>query len=197
MNKIITISFVALLFLVLSNCNSGAEKNYDISTIPDQKISKDSLISKGEYLVGILGCNDCHTPKKMGPNGPELVVEQLLSGYPADRPVPKVNKEALSEGWALMNSDLTCAVGPWGISFAANLTSDESGIGNWTYDQFKVCLTKGKHKGLESGRPLLPPMPWFNYVKMDDQDLKAVFTYLQSLPPVKNIVPAPITPDKL
>lgn len=197
MNKITFFGLVAIVCLLLSNCNTTTESNSQTKIASSTEITKDRLIKKGEYLVGILGCNDCHTPKKMGPKGPELEIERLLSGYPSDRPVPKVSKEALQEGWALMNGDLTCAVGPWGISFAANLTSDESGIGNWTYDQFKLCLTQGKHKGLENGRPLLPPMPWFNYIKMEDHEMKAVFTYLQNLPPVKNIVPAPVTPDKL
>ena len=84
--------------------------------------------------------------------------------------------------------------GPWGTSFAANLTPDETGIGNWSFGQFKKALTEGKAKGLDGGRMLLPPMPWPNYVSMQEADLRAIFAYLKSIPPVKNIVPAPVPP---
>lgn len=157
----------------------------------------EELIRKGEYLVTLMGCHDCHSPKRMGPQGPEIIPELMLSGYPADHPLPEVETGALPEGWAMLAPDLTAAVGPWGVSFAANITSDETGIGTWTEEQFRKALTEGKLKGLEGTRPLLPPMPWFNYVHIGDEDLKAVFAYLQSTNPVRNVVPAPILPDQL
>ena len=160
-------------------------------------ISKDSLIKKGEYLVTILGCNDCHSPKRMGAMGPEIIPELALSGYPGDRPLAKANKNAQAEGWVLFNGDLTTTIGPWGQSFSGNLTSDETGIGSWSFEQFKKAFTQGKFKGLEEGRPLLPPMPWTNYTNMKNEDLEAIFAYLQSTKPVKNVVPPPISPDKL
>ncbi|MBK9337509.1 MAG: hypothetical protein IPM98_13445 [Lewinellaceae bacterium] len=94
--------------------------------------SEESVIKKGEYLVGILGCHDCHSPKRMGLKGPEIIAELQLSGYPSDRPFGKPTVEALRDGWALFNSDLTVGVGPWGATFAANITSDDSGIGTWS-----------------------------------------------------------------
>jgi mono/diheme cytochrome c family protein len=157
---------------------------------PDQ-----TLIKRGEYLVGIMGCNDCHSPKVMGAQGPEPVAEQLLSGYPADRPLPTRNADALKD-WVMFNGDNTAAVGPWGVSFAANLTSDPTGIGNWTEEQFKRALTQGKAKGLATNRMLLPPMPWTNYRNIKDADLKAIFAYLKSTKPVANVVPAPIPPGR-
>lgn len=156
----------------------------------------DALIKKGEYLVGIMGCADCHSPKKMGSHGPEPDMARHLSGYPASEPISKIDKLAL-QSWVLFNMSNTATVGPWGISFAANLSSDETGIGNWSFEQFKVAMTQGKSKGIVSNRPLLPPMPWPNYINMKDEDLKAVFAYLKSTKPVKNLVPMPITPDKL
>jgi mono/diheme cytochrome c family protein len=157
---------------------------------PDQ-----ALIKRGEYLVTIMGCNDCHSPKVMGPQGPEPESDKLLSGYPAGRPLPSRSADALKD-WVLFNGDNTAAVGPWGVSFAANLTSDPTGIGNWTEEQFKRALTQGKAKGLASNRMLLPPMPWPNYRTMKDGDLKAVFAYLKSTKPVPNVVPAPIPPSR-
>jgi hypothetical protein len=38
---------------------------------------------------------------------------------------------------------------------------------------------------------LMPPMPWQNYVNMNDDDLVAIFAYLRSIPAVKNVVPRP------
>ena len=93
--------------------------------------------------------------------------------------------------------DLTAAAGPWGITFAGNLTPDETGIGNWTEEQFAKAFTEGKSKGLDNGRMLLPPMPLENYKDMKAEDVSAIFSYLKSLTPVKNVVPAPIPPDNM
>lgn len=164
---------------------------------PSQPTAAESLVKRGEYLVGILGCNDCHSPKKMGAKGPEIVPELMLAGFPSDRPIAKFDSKLIKEGFPQLYPDLTATAGPWGISFAGNLTSDETGIGNWTEEQFKTAMTKGKYKGQETGRMLLPPMPWQNYVNMKDEDIKAIFAYLKSTKPVKNIVPYPITPDKM
>ena len=46
----------------------------------------ESQVKWGEHLVTICGCNDCHTPKKMGPNGPELDMSLMLSGHPSQTP---------------------------------------------------------------------------------------------------------------
>lgn len=158
--------------------------------------TKDQLIARGKYLVNTSACHDCHTPKIMTPKGPELDTSRLLSGYPSSAPTPKVNTDALKD-WVLMAPDLTSAAGPWGISFAANLTSDETGTGNWTEEQFFTAIRKGKYKGLEGSRGLLPPMPWQVYSEMTDTDLKAIYEYLQTTKPVSNIVPAPIAPNDI
>ena len=157
----------------------------------------EEIVKRGEYLVKITGCNDCHSPKKMGTQGPEIIPELLLSGYPADRPIVKFDSKMLKTGFSMFYPDLTAAAGPWGVSFAGNLTPDETGLGSWTEDQFKKALTQGKYKGLDGGRTLLPPMPWVNYTTIEDADMKAIFAYLKSIKPVKNIVPQPITPDKM
>ncbi len=149
-------------------------------------------MERGQYLVGITGCHDCHSPKIMGPQGPELDPARLLSGFPADRQLPPVPENAA--GWALMAMDLTAAVGPWGTSFAANITSDETGIGNWTEEQFERALRHGLYKGLEGSRPLLPPMPWQNLANLKPEDMRDMFAYLKSTKPVENVVPAPIPP---
>lgn len=159
-------------------------------------ITKDSLIKKGEYLVTIMGCNDCHTPFKMGPKGPEKDMDRILSGHPDFIPVSKFDT-GTSKNWVLFGMTGTAMIGPWGSSFAANLTSDATGIGNWTEAQFRKVFKEGKFKGLDNNRPILPPMPWENYVNMRDEDISAIFAYLKSTKPVHNIVPQHISPDKL
>ena len=58
----------------------------------------------------------------------------------------------------MTNGHVTAWAGPWGVSYAANLTPDKrTGIGAWTADQFIKTMRTGKHLGV--GRPVLPPMP--------------------------------------
>lgn len=159
----------------------------------EASLTSPELISRGAYLVTAMGCDDCHSPKSFGPQGPELDTSRRLSGRPANQPLPSFDTTT-AKSWVLMAHDLTAAVGPWGISFAANLTSDETGIGSWSLDQFVKSLREGKYKGMDNSRPLLPPMPWQNYRNLNDDDLKAIFAFLKSTKPVENRVPAPIPP---
>jgi hypothetical protein len=133
----------------------------------------------------------------MGAHGPEVIPELYLSGFPANGSFPELAPEALEKGWVLFAPDLTTAVGPWGQSFAANITSHPTGIGNWSEEQFMRAIRHGRFKGLENSRPLLPPMPWEMYRNMTDNDLRAIFYYLKSTNPVDNQVPPPIAPDQL
>jgi mono/diheme cytochrome c family protein len=146
-------------------------------------------IKRGEYLVTIGGCNDCHTPFKMGPNGPEPDMSRALSGHPENFPMPAPPKQ-LAEGpwiWAGAATN-TAFAGPWGVSFARNLTPDRlTGIGIWDEAMFRKTIRSGRHWGV--GRPILPPMPWQNYARATDEDLSAIYTYLRSLKPVNNQVP--------
>lgn len=161
--------------------------------------TKTDAVSRGKFLVDIGGCNDCHSPKQMTPQGPTVDAALTLSGHPAAMPTPPVVASALKPGnWVLMAPDLTAFVGPWGMTYAANITSDSAtGIGAWTENQFIQTMRTGKHLGMENGRPILPPMPWQAIGKLGDDDLKAMYAYLQSLPPVNNRVPGPVSPDKV
>jgi mono/diheme cytochrome c family protein len=153
------------------------------------------LVKRGEYLTLIGGCNDCHTPKLMSPKGPVPDPARLLSGHSASAQLPPVPPGLFGPGlWAgLTNGDFTAWVGPWGISYAANLTPDTAtGLGGWTAAQFIATMRTGKHLGV--GRPVLPPMPVDNMAALTDADLKAVFAYLKSIKPIKNQVPAPTPP---
>ena len=152
-------------------------------------------VARGAYLVRTMGCNDCHTPWKPGPNGPEPDMSRALTGHPADLLMPP--PPALPPGpWLWLGAATNTAfAGPWGVSFTANLTPDpETGLGKWTEEIFIATMKTGRHEG--KGRPLLPPMPYPVVASLTDDDIKALFAYLRSLPPVHNRVPAPVDPPE-
>jgi mono/diheme cytochrome c family protein len=151
-------------------------------------------IARGKYLVTIGACHDCHTPWKLGANGPEPDMDRMLSGHQESSGVPPA-PENTDKLWDTQISGMTAWSGFWGRSFTANLTPDpETGLGNWTLRNFRDTIRNGRHLG--RGRPLQPPMPWQMYRNMTDEDLAAVFAYLQSIPPVRNRVPEPLPPPK-
>jgi hypothetical protein len=173
----------------LVRCNNAPAAEQPMDTKGSSQASKPNLVERGKYLVTTLGCNDCHSSKKMGPQGPVIDSAFMLAGYLETNPVPTFEADAVKRGLIVMMPTTTAFMGPWGTSFAANLTPDSTGIGSWSLDQFKKALREGKYKGLEGSRPLMPPMPWQNYVAMTDEDAEAVFTYLKSIKPVKNRIP--------
>lgn len=186
--KMLTLFVIALVSATLIvACSDSAGKSNGIKPVLDST----ALVARGQYLVTTTGCDDCHSPKKMGPQGPELITELRFSGFPQNGKLPKVNVNEVKKGFIIFAPDLTACAGPWGISYAANLTSDESGIGNWTEENFFRAIRHGKLKGIETSRPILPPMPWNVYRNMTDSDLRAIFYYLRTTPPVENVVPGP------
>jgi hypothetical protein len=187
-----SLAAVTLILVVISCRNSEARTGGE-----KESMTTEDLVKRGSYLVNAIGCDDCHSPKVMGPDGPEIIESLRFSGYPADRAVAKPDSIALKKGWLLFSGDLTSFAGPWGISFAANISSDPTGIGNWTLEQFTRAIREGKLKGLKESRPLLPPMPWFAYKNLSDEDLSAIFAYLKSTKPVSNRVPEPRSPNEI
>lgn len=171
--------------ILFSSCTRDPEKPEALA------LSKKEMIERGQYLTTIGGCNDCHSPKIMTDIGPMPDTSRLLSGHPEGEPLGPI---VSLQNWLMFSPGLTASVGPWGVSFAANLTPDDTGTGNWTFEQFQTAIRKGKYKGLDGSRDLLPPMPWQMYRTFTDRDLEAIFAYLHSIKPVRNHVPAPIAP---
>ena len=98
---------------------------------------KAAKIKKGEYLTTIMGCNDCHTPGTFY-GAPDF--DRKLSGSDI--------------GWK----------GPWGVSFARNLTPDaETGIGYYSEDEIVHSFRTGIKP---NGGPMLPPMPWPAWLRL-------------------------------
>ena len=152
-------------------------------------------VELGAYLVKTMGCHDCHTPWTLGPKGPEPDMTRALTGHPEALKMPPAPALPAGPWIATVAATNTAWAGPWGVSFTANLTPDkETGLGDWTEEQFIAALSTGKHQG--KGRQILPPMPYAVYGQLVDEEIKALWAYLQSLAPVSNRVPQPVDPPE-
>lgn len=185
-----TVFISALTVLIVSqiNCTGIEEK---------KELTKDEMIAIGKYIVTTGGCDDCHTPKIFTEFGPVLDTTRRFSGFPQGDKLPMLDIKFVSPGnWVTADKHLAAWVGPWGISYASNLTPDKAtGIGALSEEMFIKTLRDGKLMGV--GRPLLPPMPWQIIGMKTDQDLKAIYAYFMSLKPIQNEVPQPTPPDKM
>ncbi len=184
---------IVILF-VQFNCQSGGNSSGKSTSSFG---GFETQVKWGEHIVTSSFCSDCHTPKKMTNMGPVDDTTLWLSGHPSAIPLPDVDRKMLeSKGMAATNTQ-TSWIGPWGVSFTANLTPDSTGIGLWTEDQFLTCIKEGVSHGIKGNRPLLPPMPWPSFRLRTDDELKAVFAYLKSIKPIHNVVPQPLPPANM
>ena len=183
-----TTAVFSVLILLQFNCTQQVEQKMH---------SQEELIARGKYIVHTGGCGDCHTPKIITANGPIEDTTRTLAGFPEGEMLPPLDVKMVAPGnWYTTEKNLAAWVGPWGISFSANLTPDNgTGIGGLSEEMFIKTLREGKFMGV--GRPLLPPMPWPTIGQMTDEDLKAMYAYLRTLKPINNKVPEPVPPNKL
>jgi mono/diheme cytochrome c family protein len=126
---------------------------------------RSDAVRYGEYLAGpVAHCMDCHTPRG-------------TDGRP-DRERPGAGGMAFR--------------GPWGTSFAANLTPDpDTGIGRLDDGQIVAAI----HGARRDGQRVLPPMPTAHYTGgIPEADLRAIVAYLRTLRPVRNAVAPPRGP---
>jgi len=148
---------------------------------------------RGRYLVASIGCADCHASKVFGPDGPEPDMTRFLAGHAENAELPPPPHLPVGPWMAMANADFTAWSGPWGVSYAINLTPDENtGIGSWSEDTFVKAVKTGRHMGVS--RPILPPMPWTAFRNLTDEDLRSIFAYLRTIPAVHNRVPEPVAP---
>lgn len=140
--------------------------NFLINTMPvkpepQPKPDKNDVVNYGRYLVNAAACTDCHTRMEQG----EFVGEPFSGG----------NEYPLPDG---------------SIVRSANITPHETGIGNWTKEQFvsrfKMYADSSyvPHK-VEPGQ-FQTIMPWLMYSGMTRTDLEAIYEYLRTQPPVEN-----------
>ncbi|GAO43333.1 c-type cytochrome [Flavihumibacter petaseus] len=197
--SLLLITGLVLTIACLSRCSNN-KADVPATTVATTEAEKpnfggfDTQVKWGEHLVTIGGCNDCHTPKKMTPAGPADDSTLMLSGHPETLPAPEVDRKAMESKGLVVTSDFTAWIGPWGITYSANLTPDPSGLGNWTEEQFLYALRNSISKGMAGGRPLMPPMSMMPVKHMSDDELKAIFAYLKTIKPVKNVSVQPTPP---
>jgi mono/diheme cytochrome c family protein len=131
-------------------------------------IADGARIARGKYLVGLGGCNDCHTP-----------------GYFFGKP---------DMSRFLGGSDVGFEIPGAGVFVGSNITPDkQTGIGSWTAEQIITAMQTGERP---DGRILAPIMPWHAFAQLTADDAMAIAAFLQSLDPVSNKVPGPLKPGE-
>lgn len=200
----LALTLVLAALFALSACNQQQPSPNDSASPPVQAAetasaapTKAEQITRGQYIVRIGSCNDCHTPwifdEKLGMPRPDM--SRMLSGHPEGGPDPEGTVGP--HDMALIGPTFTSFALPFGIMYSLNLTPDiDTGIGSWTEEMFLDIFRKGRHLGGD-GRSVLPPMPWLWIRNLTDDDLKAVFAYLNSIPPIRNAIPEPKIPEKV
>jgi len=143
-----------------------APKQADQGSAMPAAMSAEDKLKRGEYLVAIMGCGDCHTPGTFY-GAPDM--NRMLSGSEI--------------AW----------VGPWGAVYAKNLTPDSTGLGAWGEDEIVNALRSGLRP---DGRQLAPIMPWADFSHLTDQDAYAIAAFLKSIPPVSHQLPDLVPPGK-
>ncbi|GAB2483096.1 c-type cytochrome [Algoriphagus taiwanensis] len=137
-------------------------QNAEMVTKPDPS----DQIAYGGYLVNASGCIECHT--RMTPQG--VINHEFAFSGGRDFPFP--------DGSLVTSS---------------NITPDaETGIGNWTEEIFIQRFKQYADSGYVIPKVNLGEfnsiMPWTMYAGMKEEDLKAIYAYLQTIPAMKNEV---------
>lgn len=158
---------LALAIAAAAAIPACTQRQPDTTTSP-QTTAAMTPLQRGEYLVAVTGCNDCHTPGTFY-GAPDF--KRTLAGSEL--------------GWQ----------GPWGVSYASNLTPDpETGLGSYTDAEIERALRSGVKK---NGSPIMPPMPWPSYTRFSPEDMSALIVYLRSIPPIKHKNLGPIPPGQV
>jgi mono/diheme cytochrome c family protein len=111
-------------------------------------------LANGETMFEIGGCASCHATPNSDPD--------------------KVDRQRLGGGLALKS--------PFGTFYVPNISPDpNNGIGAWTEADFVTALWKGTSK---DGANLFPAFPYTSYQHMQLNDIRDLFAYLKTLPPV-------------
>src|SRR6185295_4338817 len=138
---------------------SKVQQGFAIAPVPlDLRGKNRALVGKGSYIVNAQGgCNDCHTAPPFAPGHDPFL------GQPKE-----VNAANYLGGGT-----------EFGPFVSRNITPDEHGRpAGLTLNQFITALRTGIDKDGE----ILQVMPWPVYGDMTDEDLKAIYEYLSSIP---------------
>ena len=203
MRQTITAALTVITLVAVTACSKPSAPPEEASSNPGEaqeatlaSTAQDQIL-RGQYLVRIGSCNDCHTPwhfdEQLGMPRPDM--SRMLSGHPKGGPNPEGTIGPHDIG--LIGPTFTSFALPFGTIYSVNLTPDmDTGIGTWTEEMFLDIFRKGRHLG-GNGRGVLPPMPWFWIRNLTDDDLRAIFAYLNSIPPIRNEVPSPDVPEEV
>jgi hypothetical protein len=191
---------LSLFFItILLSCGTTAEfePRSPVKAGDQEEVYRQYNVERGKRLVELGGCSQCHTPKVKTTLGYKPDKDRYLSGYPEDEPLPNLPYPEIiagEAGKAFYTTDATIWVGRWGVSFAPNLTPDpETGLGDLTEDQFIEIFQGNKH--FAEGQQVTTPMPVNVYSQLSFFELRSIYVYLQTIPPVKNQAPARIPPE--
>ncbi len=141
--------------------------NFILNTIPQKaaftkRPEKTDTINYGKYLVAAANCAECHTKMEKG----KPVGEPFAGGFEFGM--------------------------PGGVVTSPNLTPHETGMKNYTLEMFlsKFKMYTDSNYVLPAITPgtMQTPMPWTMYAGMTEEDLTAIYKYLQSLPAVNNTI---------
>lgn len=184
MQESVRIILTAALIVFLSACNNiDNASSYnplddfealDPATIfatpeprPEASNYSTDQLSRGRYLVGLLGCGSCHTDGALlGTPDPARLLAGSSIGIAYTNPLLDSNP---------------------GIVYPANLTPDmETGLGSWTMDRLVTMIRVGT---TEHSASSLPVMPWPAYASITYEDALSIAAYLKSLPPVRHVLP--------
>jgi len=181
------VGLAAVIAIATGACDRRAPESSAQSSEVATAVAE-SPLDRGRHLVTVLACNECHTPFAMGPNGPAPDMTRMLSGHPESLVMPPPPQLPPGPWLTISSATNTAYAGPWGVTYAPNLTPDQNtGLGIWTEEMFVTAMKTGKHMG--TSRTIQPPMPWQAYGQLPEADLKAIYTYLRSIPPIVNRVP--------
>ena len=144
--------------------------NFILNTIPQKaaysiRPDTNNKVAYGQYIFTGAACNECHTKKE---KGAPIAGMELAGGF----------EFAIKSG---------------GIVRSANITPDiETGIGKLTASEF---VQKFKHFSDSSyqnpaikNNTINSVMPWMMYRNMKEADIKAIYAYISTFKPIKNVV---------
>ena len=84
---------------------------------------------------------------------------------------------------------------PFGTIYSTNITPDpDTGIGRWSLEAFARAMHEGVAR---DGSHLFPAFPYDAFTKLSDDDVKALYAYLMTRPPVRSTAPANTIPFPL
>jgi mono/diheme cytochrome c family protein len=185
-NNALTVGTAAFLAIACVSFVAGQQAGSPYPPAKPQALAAMGTPARGEQLVVLGGCHDCHTPKLQ--NG-AYDMSRALSGQPENAPLPPNVIGGVSA-----NMMLTAWRGPWGVSQARNITSDkQTGIGGWTLADFKKTLRTGVDP---KGDVLMPPMPIQDFQNLPEKDLETLYAYLRTVKPIHNTVGHAMPPQK-